>query len=159
MFLKNLFFLQIHKLSMIFQASGNPVSIHIHHTDKYTQSDAPHTHTLKQCGSGRVCCHGSLLLQWCSGATLQPHTAPNVPELLLASRSHMGTEQPIEWEEHFVWIESLSALRTKEERKREMQWWKGLGEDFLSLFPITRVFPLRGVFSQTLLSENKNVFL
>ncbi len=87
-----------------------------------------HTHTtLKQCGSGRVCCHGSLLLQWCSGVTLQPHTAPNVPVLLLAGRSHMGTEQPIWREEHFVWIESLSALRTKEERRRdavmEKVWW------------------------------------
>lgn len=115
-FFLSLFFLQIHKLSMIYQASGNSVSIHIQHTDKYTQSVVPHTHTLTQCGSGRVCCHGSLLLQWCSGATLQPHTAPNVPALLLASRSHMGKEQPIWWEEHFVWIESLSALRTKEER-------------------------------------------
>lgn len=88
------------------------------------------THTLTQCGSGRVCCHGSLLLQWCSGATLQPHTAPNVPALLLASRSHMGKEQPIWWEEHFVWIESLSALRTKEERCSD-----GKSLDFFSPLP------------------------
>lgn len=51
--------------------------------------------------------------------TLQPHTAPNVPALPLAGRNHMGTQQPIGWEEHFVWIESLSALRTKEERERD----------------------------------------
>lgn len=66
----------------------------------------------------------------------QPHTAPNVPVLRLAGSSHVGAEQPIGREEHFVWIESLSALWTKEKSRSDGD---ELIEDFSSRFLLSSV--------------------
>lgn len=51
----------------------------------------------------------------------------------------MGTDQPIGSEEHFVCVESLSALRTKEERERDMQGWRKALGGFLLDFPLKKV--------------------
>lgn len=55
-----------------------------------------HTHVVAVCVAMAAGCCSDVV------ETLQPHTAPNVPALPLAGRNHMGTQQPIGWEEHFV---------------------------------------------------------
>ena len=97
-----IFFLQIQKLFNVF--FFKPVGILCLYTFSTLANTQVilHTHThpnsvvVLVCVAMAACCCSDVV------EMLHPHTAPNVPMLLLASRYHMGAEQPIKWEEHFV---------------------------------------------------------
>lgn len=114
--LTGIFSLQILKLSMIFQASGNPVSIHSQHT---------HTHRLKQCGSGRVC----VAMAACCCSDVVERRSSLTRHQMCLRRDWPGG---VTWEQSSQWggkstLCELKACQHCEQRRRgkEMQWWRG----------------------------------